>query len=114
MFIEGSDKAEYEADADTDDFQGCEGLLKDKHVEHEGERDTHVLHDSDRGWVCPLVDPSVQVLSQVIQDAQNYNQYPNLPCAVRECNVKGLLLRPYANSCHHCRHESVVPLNDEH
>ena len=111
VLVERRDEAEEEADADAENFEGGEGLIEDEHVEEEGEGDAHVLHDTDGRRVGTLVYPGVQVLAQVVQDAQNDDQSPDLPGAIRERNVEWLLLRPDADARHQSAHERVIPLD---
>ena len=100
VLVEGRDEAEEEADADAEDFEGGEGLVEDEHVEEEGEGDAHVLHDTDGGRIGTLVDPGVEVLAQVVQDAKDSDESPDLPGALSECNVEWLLLGPDTDARH--------------
>lgn len=111
VLVERRDEAEEEADADAENFEGGEGLIEAEHVEEEGEGDAHVLHDTDGSRIGTLVYPGVQVLAQVVQDAQHGDQGPDLPGALSERNVERLLLRPDADTRHQSAHAGVVPLD---
>ena len=56
MFVDSSKYTEEEANHNTDYLNCGETQLKEIHIDQEGEADSTVAHDSDRGRISPLVD----------------------------------------------------------